>query len=163
MNHATIPTPAGPLTVVVNGDGAVQAAGFNEDPDRLPAGSHRLADLGDITKAVAAYLDGDLPAIDGIPVQHPVAGAFIASAWGTLRTIPPAAPVTYRQLAAAAGRPAAVRAAANACARNPVALLVPCHRVIRTDGGLGGYRWGLDVKRWLLHHEHTHGAHRTTA
>ncbi|MEU4712555.1 MGMT family protein, partial [Micromonospora purpureochromogenes] len=50
-------------------------------------------------------------------------------------------------------RPAAVRAAAAACARNAAALFVPCHRVLRTDGTLGGYRWGLDVKEWLLGHE----------
>ena len=52
-----------------------------------------------------------------------------------------------------AGRPAAIRAAAQACARNAAALFVPCHRVLRTDGSLGGFRWGLDVKKWLLAHE----------
>jgi len=61
--------------------------------------------------------------------------------------------VTYTQVAELAGRPAAIRGAASACARNPVALFIPCHRVLRTDGGLGGYRWGLPVKRWLLEHE----------
>jgi methylated-DNA-[protein]-cysteine S-methyltransferase len=61
--------------------------------------------------------------------------------------------VTYTGYARLAGRPAAVRAAAQACARNAVALFVPCHRVVRTDGTLGGYRWGLGVKRWLLDHE----------
>ena len=63
------------------------------------------------------------------------------------------APVTYTEFAALAGRPAAVRAAAQACARNAAALFVPCHRVLRTDGSLGGFRWGLPVKRWLLDHE----------
>jgi methylated-DNA-[protein]-cysteine S-methyltransferase len=61
--------------------------------------------------------------------------------------------VTYTGLAARAGRPAAVRAAAQACARNPAALFVPCHRVIRSDGTMGGFRWGVPVKRWLLEHE----------
>ena len=61
--------------------------------------------------------------------------------------------MTYTGFAELAGRPRAVRAAAAACARNAAALFVPCHRVLRTDGGLGGFRWGLDVKKWLLGHE----------
>jgi methylated-DNA-[protein]-cysteine S-methyltransferase len=61
--------------------------------------------------------------------------------------------VTYSEFAELAGRPAAVRAAASACARNAAALFVPCHRIVRTDGGLGGYRYGLEIKRWLRAHE----------
>jgi len=67
--------------------------------------------------------------------------------------VPPGQPVTYSEYAALAGRPAAVRAAASACARNAAALFVPCHRVVRISGAMGGFRWGLDVKRWLLAHE----------
>ena len=63
------------------------------------------------------------------------------------------APVSYTEYAAKSGRPAAVRAAASACARNAAAMFVPCHRVLRNDGSLGGFRWGLPVKRWLLDHE----------
>jgi methylated-DNA-[protein]-cysteine S-methyltransferase len=70
-----------------------------------------------------------------------------------MREIKPGAPVTYSEFARRSGRPAAIRAAASACARNPVALFTPCHRVLRLDGSLGGYRWGLPVKRWLLDHE----------
>ena len=65
--------------------------------------------------------------------------------------------MTYSEFAALAGRPAAIRAAASACARNAAALFVPCHRVLRTGGALGGFRWGLDVKRWLLTHESASG------
>ena len=61
--------------------------------------------------------------------------------------------VTYREFAERAGRPAAIRAAASACGRNAAALFVPCHRIVRTDGSLGGYRYGLDIKRWLRAHE----------
>ena len=74
-------------------------------------------------------------------------------AWDVLRTVQAGAPVTYSEYASMSGRPAAVRAAASACARNSAALFVPCHRVIRIGGNLGGFRWGLDVKRWLLAHE----------
>jgi methylated-DNA-[protein]-cysteine S-methyltransferase len=73
-----------------------------------------------------------------------------------LRTVPAGEPDTYAAFAARCGRPAAVRAAAGACARNAAALFVPCHRVLATGGGLGGFRWGTPVKRWLLDHEAAH-------
>jgi methylated-DNA-[protein]-cysteine S-methyltransferase len=154
MSTTTIPTPAGPFTVVVSDPGAVRAAGFTTDVAELLPGAvpRPRSDLGDITKAVRAYLDGDLAAIDGVPVEQP-GGEFMAAAWRALRGTRPGDRLTYTALAGRAGRPSAVRAAANACARNAAALFVPCHRVLRTDGGLGGYRWGTDVKRWLLDHE----------
>ena len=80
-------------------------------------------------------------------------GAFLEHAWDVLRAVPAGAPVTYTEYAAKSGNPTAVRAAASACARNAAALFVPCHRVLRTDGTLGGFRWGLPVKRALLDHE----------
>lgn len=76
--------------------------------------------------------------------------AFQVSVWKFLQTIPPGVTASYADVAAALGRPRAVRAVAAACARNRVALLVPCHRVIRGDGALAGYRWGLDRKQKLL-------------
>jgi AraC family transcriptional regulator of adaptative response/methylated-DNA-[protein]-cysteine methyltransferase len=75
---------------------------------------------------------------------------FQLAVWQALRTIPPGETRSYREIAAAAGRPAAIRAAANAVAANPVAWLVPCHRVIRADGSLGGYRWGPACKKAML-------------
>lgn len=161
LHSATIGTPAGPLTVLADPDGVVYAAGFHTDVDELLGRVHpRLrrpvrdrADLGPVTAAVRSYLDGELTAIDDVPVTQHTEGAFMAYAWQTLRQVKPGAPVTYTGFAQLAGRPRAVRAAAAACARNAVALLVPCHRVLRTDGGLGGYRWGLPVKTWLLDHE----------
>ena len=87
-------------------------------------------------------------------------GAFLVHAWEVLRTVPAGAPVTYTEYAAKSGRPAAVRAAASACARNAAALFVPCHRVLRTDGTLGGFRWGVECKRRLIAHEaDPHPAH----
>jgi methylated-DNA-[protein]-cysteine S-methyltransferase len=157
MNTTTIATPAGPLTIVATDAGAVRAAGFTGDATELlpRLQTRQLSDLGGITKAVESYLEGDLTAIDEIPVDQPAGGSFVTVAWRVLRDTKPGEQLTYTALAAGAGRPAAVRAAANACARNAAALFVPCHRVVRTDGGLGGYRWGTDVKRWLLDHEST--------
>ncbi|WDZ85215.1 methylated-DNA--[protein]-cysteine S-methyltransferase [Micromonospora cathayae] len=161
IDYATTDTPAGPFTVLVDTDGAVRAAGFGTDAPALLALTHptlreplrERAELGAVTGAVAAYLAGDLTAIDAVPVRQHTDGMFMAHAWQVLRDVKPGDPVTYTAFAALAGRPAAVRAAAAACARNAAALFVPCHRVLRTDGSLGGYRWGLDVKKWLLGHE----------
>lgn len=154
-------TAAGPFTVVVDGDGAVLASGWTAQlpallpqvhPSLRPTEVRHVPDLGAVTAAVRAYHDGDLAAIDTVVVrQH--SGQFLQDAWQVLRTVPAGAPVTYTQYAGLAGRPAAVRAAAGACARNAAALFVPCHRVVRTGGALGGFRWGLPVKRWLLEHE----------
>jgi len=79
--------------------------------------------------------------------------AFQARVWRALQKIPPGRTATYTEIAAKLGQPKAVRAVANACAANKLALLVPCHRVVRQDGGLGGYRWGEERKRSLLARE----------
>ncbi|HTO07383.1 MAG TPA: bifunctional DNA-binding transcriptional regulator/O6-methylguanine-DNA methyltransferase Ada [Myxococcota bacterium] len=79
--------------------------------------------------------------------------AFQAQVWRALQRVPPGKTITYTELARALGRPRAVRAVAQACAHNPVALLVPCHRALRLGGGLAGYRWGLERKRALLARE----------
>lgn len=160
LRHATLDTPAGPLTVVVSRTGAVRATGFTTDVPGLMSLVHPMllepvepGDPGAVGAAVQAYLAGDLTAIDAVVVEQHTAGAFMAHAWRVMRDIKAGAPVTYTGFAELSGRPAAIRGAAAACARNPVALFTPCHRVLRTDGTLGGYRWGLHVKEWLLRHE----------
>ncbi|MCX4470093.1 methylated-DNA--[protein]-cysteine S-methyltransferase [Micromonospora sp. NBC_01655] len=165
LDGAVVDTPTGPLSILTGPDGAVRAAGFTPEPEALLPLMHsglrgpvrRRTGLGPVTAAVGAYLDGELTAIDAVPVEQRTGGAFLAHAWQVLREVGPGRPVTYTGYAGLAGRPAAVRAAAAACARNAAALFVPCHRVLRTDGSLGGYRWGLDVKRWLLAHEASAG------
>jgi methylated-DNA-[protein]-cysteine S-methyltransferase len=161
--YTTLATPAGPFTAVVDADGAVLASGWTADVDALlplvhpvlrPAAARRVDDLGAVSTAIVRYHEGDLGAVDAVVVRQR-SGAFLEQAWDVLRTVPAGAPVSYTEYAAKAGRPAAVRAAAAACARNAAALFVPCHRVLRTDGSLGGFRWGLPVKRWLLEHEAT--------
>jgi methylated-DNA-[protein]-cysteine S-methyltransferase len=161
LHYTTMDTPAGPFTMVVSDGGAVRASGFTAQVDGLLALVHPTFleetqpadDVGAAGAAVRSYFDGDLAALDGVPVEQRTGGTFMARAWQVLREIKPGSPVTYTQFAELAGRPAAIRAAAAACARNPVALFAPCHRVLRTDGSLGGYRWGLPVKTFLLGHE----------
>ncbi|HEV2784458.1 MAG TPA: methylated-DNA--[protein]-cysteine S-methyltransferase [Actinophytocola sp.] len=160
-SSSTIDTPIGPFTAVVAGDGTVLAAGWTASLDLLlpvvapglrPAEVRARPDLGPVTDAVRRYHDGELSAIDDIPVRQ-ASGEFIQRAWEVLRTVPPGKPTSYTDFAALAGRPDAIRAAAAACARNAAALFVPCHRILRSDGSLGGFRWGLETKRWLLDHE----------
>ncbi|MEE8557179.1 MAG: methylated-DNA--[protein]-cysteine S-methyltransferase [Myxococcota bacterium] len=99
-------------------------------------------------EALVDYLRGELP-----PPELPVdvrATAFQRRVWEALRSIPPGQTQSYAEVARRIGQPRAVRAVASACARNPVALVIPCHRVVRKDGEPGGYRWGEDRKRALL-------------
>lgn len=165
-------------------DGAVRAAGFlqtavvPETPGRIssetvradplwarlvesePATTERglAAQSGDahpIAAALRAYALGDLAALDTVTVRQRET-PFKAEVWRALRDLPGGEAVTYSELAALAGRPRAVRAAASGCATNLVAIFVPCHRIVRTDGGLGGYLFGVDVKQRLLEHERLH-------
>jgi methylated-DNA-[protein]-cysteine S-methyltransferase len=167
--YATVTSPPGPFTVVVGtderGDEAVLASGWTDDVGDLlpvvhrslrPDAVQRVTRLS-VLEAVQAFHDGDVHAIDGVPVRQR-SGPFLEQAWDVLRTVPAGRPDTYTAFAARCGRPAAVRAAANACARNATALFVPCHRVLASDGSLGGFRWGTPVKRWLLDHEAAHAA-----
>ena len=156
-------TPAGILTVVASEDGTIRAAGFGSADalvarflltaprtDLRPVGGGDLPTT--LVEAVQRYADGDPGALDTVPVVQP-GGAFFQTVWEAMRRIPPGTTQSYTALAGAAGRPTAVRAAGSACARNLVAPFVPCHRVVRTDGTLGGYAYGVDAKRALLAHE----------
>ena len=155
---STIDTPAGPLSVLVNDD-VVVAAGFtgpDELWDRLAPNVRRplthRSELGAITRHLARYLDGQLDALDDIPVDQP--GTQLQhEVWAGLRAIPAGETRTYSELASMTSRPRAIRATGTACGRNLIAPMVPCHRALRADGSLGGYYYGLDVKRWLLSHE----------
>lgn len=97
------------------------------------------------------HLRGQEPSLD-LPTDVQ-ATAFQRRVWQQLRRIPYGVTRTYTQVARAVGKPKATRAVARACATNPVSVVVPCHRVVRQDGSLGGYRWGIDRKRRLVDHE----------
>lgn len=161
LHTLQLPSPAGRLGVVLSPeDGIVRAAGFTAVPDLLarlvPALLARGTTEGDpdgpVPRAVAAYVDGDLDALGQVAAEQP-GGPFLQQAWRAMRAVPPGTTTTYAALAEAAGRPTAVRAAGSACARNLLAPFVPCHRVTRSDGSLGGFRYGLQTKRRLLAHE----------
>ena len=117
------------------------------DPRLVPA----IDPFGHSTR-LRAYLAGELAAIDAIPVE--TGGTlFQRQVWSALRRIPAGRTVSYAALARRIGRPAASRAVGAANARNPVAIVVPCHRLIGSDASLTGYAGGLARKRWLLAHE----------
>jgi len=108
--------------------------------------------MGDSVRRILKHLRGAEPRLD-LPVDVQ-ATAFQRRVWEELRAIPYGTTRSYSQIARAIGRPKANRAVARACATNPVSVVIPCHRVVREDGHLGGYRWGLNRKQALLEHEH---------
>jgi methylated-DNA-[protein]-cysteine S-methyltransferase len=119
------------------------ANGFSLTPARNPNG---------LSEVVARYFGGDLQAIETIPVQ--TSGTpFQREVWRALRGIPCGTTTSYGQLAQHIGHPTAVRAVGLANGANPIAVIVPCHRVIGANGSLTGYGGGIERKRWLLDHE----------
>lgn len=116
-------------------------------------------DLAPWVREFLAYLTGKQPHLD-LPLDVR-ATAFQWRVWQHLQSIPCGETRSYRAVAQALGEPTAARAVARACATNPVAVLIPCHRVVREDGGLGGYRWGLERKQALLERERELAAKKT--
>lgn len=101
-------------------------------------------------QALLSYVDHPLGQLD---LARPLAArgsAFQKKVWAELARVPAGQTITYTELARRVGNPAAVRAVAGACAANPLAMVVPCHRVLRSDGGISGYRWGVERKRKLI-------------
>jgi AraC family transcriptional regulator of adaptative response/methylated-DNA-[protein]-cysteine methyltransferase len=160
INYATAETQLGRLLVAATNKGvcsvtlgdsdeALKAALLNE----FPAAEIRLDDamLRSSLKAIVAHLKNKTPNID-LPLDIQ-ATAFQRQVWEQLRAIPYGETHSYSEVATAIGQAKAVRAVARACATNPVALVIPCHRVIREDKSLGGYRWGLERKKMLLERE----------
>ncbi|MBT2476575.1 methylated-DNA--[protein]-cysteine S-methyltransferase [Microbacterium sp. ISL-103] len=155
----TLDTVDGAFTILADDRQRVLASGWTADHEAILArlsAATRPADVEsgetDAAGAVRAFYDGDLAAIDEVEVAQ-TGTALQLAGWSALRGIEPGEPLTYTSFAARLGNPRAVRAAASICARNAPALFVPCHRVLRSDGTLGGFAWGLDVKSSLLARE----------
>lgn len=157
--RTTLKTPVGALSLISR-EHILIAAGFTSQ-DRLLASiskqerqleSKKVTQIPIISDLVSDYFDGDLRALDGIKVDQE-GEKFSQSAWRVMRKVSPGKTISYADLAKRAGSDDAVRAAGSACARNLIALVVPCHRIVKTGGALGNYAYGLRYKEWLLKHE----------
>ncbi len=155
-----VPSPVGPLRIVAD-DHCVVALEFADDEQRLQHYLRRrygefvitrVRDPLGVSAKLRRYLRGDLAALDDIAVD-PRGTPFQELVWRELRGIPPGSTRSYGALAARIGNPSASRAVGLANSRNPIAIVVPCHRVIGADGSLTGYAGGIERKRWLLEHE----------
>ncbi|HWS44960.1 MAG TPA: methylated-DNA--[protein]-cysteine S-methyltransferase [Acidimicrobiia bacterium] len=145
MDTAVVSFPLGSFRAIVD-DGVVRAASF--DPAPQPERHDRFG----VHEVVAAYFAGDVDALDGLTVRADGTD-FQRAVWQQLRGIPAGTTISYGELARRVGNPNASRAVGMANASNPITLIVPCHRVVRTGGRLGGYAYGLEHKAWLLDHE----------
>lgn len=158
-----IGTPIGELAIVADEDGRLRAVEWTDHDDRMHD-SFRLhygkdgyvlknvRNPADLSAALRAYFDGDVGAIDRLKVSTG-GTAFQKSVWKALRAIQCGETISYATLAERVGRPKAVRAVGHANGDNPISVVVPCHRVIGTNGSLTGYGGGIERKRWLLEHE----------
>jgi methylated-DNA-[protein]-cysteine S-methyltransferase len=108
--------------------------------------------MQDLEERLQAYFAGDVSALESIPVD-PEGTRFERRVWRTLQRIPAGKTLTYGEIARKLGSPNAARAVGGACGRNPIVLVIPCHRVIGSNGSLTGFGGGIERKRWLLQHE----------
>jgi methylated-DNA-[protein]-cysteine S-methyltransferase len=156
-------SPIGEVEVAVR-DGRVCLLKFEQGWDRAQAslerrfpgaGSRPSEDPAGAVSAMERYFGGDLSALDGIEVD--VDGTpFQERVWDALCDVPAGATTSYASIAEDIGSPRAVRAVGSAVGANPVGIVIPCHRIVRTGGGLGGYGGGIERKVWLLDHERRH-------
>ena len=160
MSYTIVGTALGQVLVAMTERG-VCSVRIADRPEQLEATIREEFPQAELTRrtdpggrwvqGIVRFIAGESRRID-VPLDIQ-ATAFQAKVWSALREIPYGATRSYGEVARAIGQPAAVRAVANACASNPLALVIPCHRVVREDGELGGYRWGLERKRTLLQQE----------
>ncbi len=157
----SLPSPVGPLLLVWDEDATLRALDFADYEPRLRRLLQRYYGAAEPAPAavpqafvvpLGAYFAGAFAALDGIAIGTG-GSAFQRLVWAALRAIPPGVTESYGSLAARIGRPSAVRAVGLANGANPIAIIVPCHRVIGADASLTGYAGGLPRKRWLLEHE----------
>lgn len=154
-------TPIGEVDVVTDAEGRLRVLEFHDQPPRLARALRRHhrdqpvetgAAPAAVREGLAAYFTGEFQALKTVPWT--IGGTvFQREVWNALVEIPLGAATTYARLAERIGRPRAVRAVGMANGANPIAIVVPCHRVIGADGALTGYGGGIARKRWLLAHE----------
>jgi len=158
-----VSTPIGEMTIAVDPQGNLRVSLFAADEKlvrhylRLQCGDRGFTfelakNPHGLSRAIVRYFGGELDAIDDIPVETG-GTSFQRKVWCVLREIPCGTTTSYGALAKHIGHPAAVRAVGSANGANPVAVVLPCHRVIGANGSLTGYGGGMERKRWLLDHE----------
>jgi methylated-DNA-[protein]-cysteine S-methyltransferase len=158
-----LPTPAGEMIVIADAEGNLRVIDWTDHEARMKVlldrqygnGNYKLTparDPGGLTSAMRRYFKGDHSVLDKLPVKTE-GTPFQKSVWKALRRIKCGTTISYAELARRIGRPKAVRAVGLANGQNPVSVVVPCHRVIGSDGSLTGYGGGLPRKKWLLEHE----------
>lgn len=149
-SFATVETQVGTLTVVVSPRGVRRIALPSDDAERaIRETGARPGPIGAVRGQLEEYFAGTRTAFD-VPLDLEGLPRFRAKVLCALQHVPFGETITYRGLAVVVDNPGAVRAVGTACARNPLPLLIPCHRVVRSDGRLGRYRGGEDMKRFLL-------------
>jgi methylated-DNA-[protein]-cysteine S-methyltransferase len=158
-----LPTPIGELIIIADREGRLRTIDWTDHEARMKQlldrhygkGRYTLKparDPGGLTTAMRRYFKGDLAVLATLPVA--TAGTpFQNSVWRALRKIKDGTAISYAELARRIGKPKAVRAVGLANGQNPISIVVPCHRVIGSDGSLTGYGGGLPRKKWLLEHE----------
>lgn len=156
-------TPIGEMLIIADREGNLRATDWTDHEARmrrllrLQYGENGFRveltrNLRVLTDAMSRYFAGELKVIDFLPVE--TGGTpFQREVWRELRQIPCGRTISYAQLAKRVARPTAIRAVGHASGANPVSIVVPCHRVIGSDGSLSGYGGGIERKRWLLEHE----------
>ncbi|AKT50427.1 methylated-DNA--[protein]-cysteine S-methyltransferase [Arsenicicoccus sp. oral taxon 190] len=168
VRHRDVDSPFGPLLVASTARGVARVAFAGEDHEAVldslaaalgPRVLQARSSLDDVARELDEYFTGARTSFT-TPVDLVLAKGFRREVLGHLREIPYGSTESYAVVATASGSPRAVRAVGTACATNPVPLLVPCHRVVRSDGTPGAYRGGAEAKRWLLALEHAAGEQR---
>jgi O-6-methylguanine DNA methyltransferase len=150
MKHVFIKSIFGPIRLDFDGDSLLRVTQVTrkEGSDTVDP---------DVLSPIIQCIEGKRDGL-GIPVRFE-GTPFQIKVWEAMRQIPPGEVVSYSELAKRAGNMRATRAAASACGQNPCAIIVPCHRIVRRDRGLGGFFWGLDIKRMLLKREGVNISH----
>jgi methylated-DNA-[protein]-cysteine S-methyltransferase len=160
VDYAIVESPLGPLTILGSG-GGLMGVEFGADRisfehewlrRRLPGVANEHPDPAGAVSALRAYFAGDLQALDRLSVD-PIGTTFQRRVWTALRTVKAGRTASYADIANTIGAPKSTRAVGAANGANPIAIVVPCHRIIGSGGSLVGYGGGLDRKRWLLEHE----------
>jgi methylated-DNA-[protein]-cysteine S-methyltransferase len=156
-------TPIGELIIIADGDGKLRTIDWTDHEARMKQlldryygkGRYTLTpkrDPGGLTTAMRRYFKGEIGVLKDLPVAT-TGTPFQESVWKALRRIEDGSTISYAELARRIGKPKAVRAAGLANGQNPISIVVPCHRVIGSNGSLTGYGGGLERKQWLLAHE----------